>query len=132
MSDTEKISSTYEVNVEEQLVVCKHAVTTRKTGERYSVVSTHDMSGLTDASVLKLASMQCKIKKQQDMGERAADGETAFFYTWTDEEVDGLRKGKTKVVLTPAEQGNTAVENMTHDERDARAAKIQTMNEALG
>ena len=94
MSDTDKISSTYEVNVEEQLIVCKHAVTTRQTGERYSVTSTHDLSELTYASVLTLASMQCKIKKQQDMGERASDGETSFFYTWSDEEVDGLRKGR--------------------------------------
>lgn len=128
MSDEkrEKISSTYVVDEETETVVCGHRVTHKdgETGELevYAVTSTHDFSELSPSRLLKLASMQAKIKRKGDMGDRAhADGTAEFVYAWTDEDVDGARKS-----ADPVKAAEKAVEKLTAEQIAAIIEKYAT------
>ena len=83
----------YEIDEESRVVVCKHKVTYKNetTGEKtsYNVVGTHNFGDLSMRALLKLAAMQGKIKRKEEMGIGANGGKLEFSFDWTDADVDG-------------------------------------------
>ena len=105
----EKVSRTYSVDEDTNVVVCGHVVTHKneETGEKkvYAVTSTHDFSNLAHRALLKLASMQAKIKRKNEMGIAChANGTTEFVYAWTDEDVDGKGRAEADPVKAALKQ----------------------------
>lgn len=112
----ETIPRTYDINEAAKMVVCHHVASPDKkiVGESvsYEVTSTHDFSNLSMRALLKVASMQCKIKRKNEMGLAAHEhGTTEFTYVWTDADIDGARKS-----ATPSVKGMKQVHKMSKDE----------------